>query len=1072
MSDTRGPEKDAMDIVLPRYEIEQGENWLRLLQKEGRSILDDTQNTQELQNESQGLTIYPSIVALSHVGIVRPSMDCFICIDLDGVSLAVKDMRNPDLSDRKVSNKDVSQRSSQLGIYRRQTGHWEVLQRRRLRILSPGDRICTSIEGGKPGGLCLEYHSGEKPLEEKNETLSLGLLTQPQDQEDETLVEDEYVTQTHQSVSSQKVEILGDDEDDDSDRTVCLEESNPLDCATAASQASFNLLATQPDSDEETDVEKKGQKQDKFLEASSKGRKEKPTSNNDALASVFGPWAKPMDRNSGVATKHAGDSDDDTDVGEVGQENDPIEDRLLHEKDQSVTKFAKTTDDKDRCNEETNRISSTLLSDPIEDSDDDTDTEGEKNVYLANHRTPKVQPHERKTQTSVSKKLGEAPPSILHHSTAKISTERKKEPLHTGLQVVELSPSLCAETEDPLESSPKFVIQESAPLLSPVKESTQDTESEKCEALMSPTMCRPDMQETATVEWASQTRKVSRTQKPPVVEQEVTASSTQIAESIGENFHAKEERRPHQMVPASTKDKHGAKEIISMDGVQESLNSKVRSIILPTEYNAIQDNRHEKQKDTMEIETEATVTTPPAKSRKRMMTNIVGNGEVAEKRGATTSKLSSEEDTSETVDRLQLDTQDTFYASATGSKGTPVATTVYDNISRIKERSSGKNELKENERSTEVIAVDSTQHNPSPYLLCKPTSPQMHPPNTVNEETKPRKSRRRAREAPEMQKTTDKGSKRARHKSSKEESSNKEELEETTMEETLDTASPTKDGTSVTHTPSSTSNERRTRNSDFSKSTYSYEASLSSEKKEGSSSARKGRRSSLEIDACLDHESPVRVLTTGIELTASQKNMIKRIGGVLLQNIGDAHNATHVIAGSTASSMRRTPKLMIGLCKTNNIVDVEWLIQSFKHHKALPSTRFQLLQDSQAEAQYNFEMRKSLRRAGRMRTLGISLLDKYTLLACPGVLGNKKKGNMTPPTREFRLIIEAAGASWVPSLAKVGNFSKLIIVVSKLEDEAKKQLATKKVAEALTKGAISKSTEEIFDSIMQQQFIP
>ena len=200
--------------------------------------------------------------------------------------------------------------------------------------------------------------------------------------------------------------------------------------------------------------------------------------------------------------------------------------------------------------------------------------------------------------------------------------------------------------------------------------------------------------------------------------------------------------------------------------------------------------------------------------------------------------------------------------------------------------------------------------------------------------------------------------------------------------------------------------------------------------------------------------------------------MIKRIGGILLQKIEDAHKATHVIAGSKDSSIRRTPKLMIGLCKTNNIVDVDWLIQSFKHHKALPSTSFQLLQDSQAEAHYNFEMRESLRRAGRMRSSGVALLQNYRVLCCSGVLGNKKKGNMTPPAKEFRLIVEAAGASWTPSLAKVDNFSQLIIVVSKIEDEAKKQLATKKVAEALTKGAISKSTEEIFDSIMQQQFIP
>lgn len=198
--------------------------------------------------------------------------------------------------------------------------------------------------------------------------------------------------------------------------------------------------------------------------------------------------------------------------------------------------------------------------------------------------------------------------------------------------------------------------------------------------------------------------------------------------------------------------------------------------------------------------------------------------------------------------------------------------------------------------------------------------------------------------------------------------------------------------------------------------------------------------------------------------------MIKRIGGVLLQMVDDAHTATHVIAASKGTSMRRTPKLMIGLCKTNNIVGIEWLIQSSKQRKALPSTSFQLLHDSRAEKQYNFEMRESLRRAGKMRSSGDSLLGGFTVCCCPGVAGNKKRGNMTPPAKEFRLIVEAAGASWAPSLGKLGNFSNVIIVVSKLEGEAKKQLSTKKAIEALAKGATSKSTEQIFDSIMQQQF--
>lgn len=199
--------------------------------------------------------------------------------------------------------------------------------------------------------------------------------------------------------------------------------------------------------------------------------------------------------------------------------------------------------------------------------------------------------------------------------------------------------------------------------------------------------------------------------------------------------------------------------------------------------------------------------------------------------------------------------------------------------------------------------------------------------------------------------------------------------------------------------------------------------------------------------------------------------MIKHIGGLLLdKNIEDALDATHVIAGSKGTSMRRTPKLMIGICKTNNIVDLEWLVQSAKQRKVLPSKNFLLVKDEQAEIQYKFKMHASLIRAGKLRCNGKTLLGGYSVYCCTGVAGNKKKGNMTPPPKEFRLIVESAGAAWKASLPKNSDFSHVIVVVSKVESEAKKQLLAKKVVDALDKGAIAKTTEEIFHGIMQQEF--
>ena len=56
--------------------------------------------------------------------------------------------------------------------------------------------------------------------------------------------------------------------------------------------------------------------------------------------------------------------------------------------------------------------------------------------------------------------------------------------------------------------------------------------------------------------------------------------------------------------------------------------------------------------------------------------------------------------------------------------------------------------------------------------------------------------------------------------------------------------------------------------------------------------------------------------------------MIKALGAEYVENVEDAHTATHVIASDGISRMRRTPKLMIGLSCTSNIVYSNYLDQS------------------------------------------------------------------------------------------------------------------------------------------------
>ena len=126
-----------------RFEIEKGENWLRLLPKtpEGNSILDETQGTQRYETSSE----YLSILSLKHVGtlIKVPSKDCYICLDLNENVLAIKDMRMPQTFSS--SSGDAEAKTQHLGIRRRSANVWEILPSRQLKILQVGDEVCISM---------------------------------------------------------------------------------------------------------------------------------------------------------------------------------------------------------------------------------------------------------------------------------------------------------------------------------------------------------------------------------------------------------------------------------------------------------------------------------------------------------------------------------------------------------------------------------------------------------------------------------------------------------------------------------------------------------------------------------------------------------------------------------------------------------------------------------------------------------------------------------------------------------------------------------------------------------------
>lgn len=196
--------------------------------------------------------------------------------------------------------------------------------------------------------------------------------------------------------------------------------------------------------------------------------------------------------------------------------------------------------------------------------------------------------------------------------------------------------------------------------------------------------------------------------------------------------------------------------------------------------------------------------------------------------------------------------------------------------------------------------------------------------------------------------------------------------------------------------------------------------------------------------------------------------MVTSIGGEVIDKIEDAHTATHVIAGDDQTSMRRTPKLMIGMCRTSKIVHMDWLIRSAKAREPLACNDFLLLKDKKAEKQYDFVMRESLQRGDELRRNGEFLLSDYWVYVCKGVAGNK-----APPEKELELIVDAAGGTWLSSISartmKDVDASKLIIITP--EKPSKKKTKTseaKDVEKAVKLGAETHPAAWLFDCIIKQ----
>lgn len=195
--------------------------------------------------------------------------------------------------------------------------------------------------------------------------------------------------------------------------------------------------------------------------------------------------------------------------------------------------------------------------------------------------------------------------------------------------------------------------------------------------------------------------------------------------------------------------------------------------------------------------------------------------------------------------------------------------------------------------------------------------------------------------------------------------------------------------------------------------------------------------------------------------------MVAKINGVILEDVEDARTATHVIVSDGVSSIRRTPKLMIALCRTPNIVSLNWLTKSALAGIPLPCTEeFLVLSDNKAESQYSFSMRETIQQIKMNQHQNTFLFSNYNIFVCSGVFGNK-----APPEKELRLIVQAAGGTWINSTTQSSSSSSKPIIVITSDPETKKQVNDIKGLLSKNKDCsiVKKTTTWLFHTMMTQQ---
>lgn len=220
-----------------------------------------------------------------------------------------------------------------------------------------------------------------------------------------------------------------------------------------------------------------------------------------------------------------------------------------------------------------------------------------------------------------------------------------------------------------------------------------------------------------------------------------------------------------------------------------------------------------------------------------------------------------------------------------------------------------------------------------------------------------------------------------------------------------------------------------------------------------------------------------RIMILCVPICEEIRTIIKTIGSILVETIDEAPTVTHIVAGSSTKSLRRTTMLMIGMCRTSNVVHLDWLWESFYRRKMLPVEEYLLTSDHKAEHRYGFDMDATLRNGRRARDEG-GLLAGCMVYVCPNVAGRR-----APDECELQALVHAAGGvviTRVPYLPHEGENgdgagatnntpSGVSYIVVTSDPPLPSQVADCTAQGLMEFGAKQIRTSQLFDCIMNQR---